>query len=120
MLGILATMSFANQVIETIKQIPGGKVATYGQIAAVAGSAKAARLVGWILSRSAEGLPWHRVINSKGRISIVNIGYPAELQVALLEKEGIIVERRASSYYIDLAKYLWKFDKYQPTVRLKI
>jgi len=63
-------MSFKEQVIKKIKLIPTGKVATYGQVAALAGSPRAALMVGRILrySSDVEQLPWQRVINSKGRI----------------------------------------------------
>ncbi|MEK7202105.1 MAG: MGMT family protein [Patescibacteria group bacterium] len=103
-------MTFKEQVISQIKQIPQGKVATYGQIAALAGSPRAALMVGRILRQSSESeqLPWQRVINSQGRISIINMAFPAELQAQLLRGEGIKVEERAGSYYIDLDRYLWQ------------
>ena len=103
-------MSFARQVIDTIKRGPRGRVATYGQIAALAGSPRAALMVGRILHHSSESeqLPWQRIINSQGRISIVNMTYPAELQATLLEEEGVTVEKRTGSYYVDLAKFLWR------------
>jgi len=84
-------MSFEKQVIKKIKSIPPGKVATYGQIAALAGTPKAALMV----------------INSEGRISIINMSYPAELQAKLLQDEGVKVEMKGGSYYVDLAQYLW-------------
>lgn len=103
-------MSFKEQVIKKIKEIPSGKVATYGQIAALAGSPRAALMVGRILRYSSENekLPWQRVINSKGRVSIVNMAYPAELQARLLQEEGVVVEKRIDSYYIDLNQFLWR------------
>ncbi|MDP2605931.1 MAG: MGMT family protein [Deltaproteobacteria bacterium] len=103
-------MSFKEQVISQIKQIPQGKVATYGQIAALAGSPRAALMVGRILHSSSESeqLPWQRVINSKGRVSIVNLSYPAELQAQILREEGVVVEKRMDSYYIDLNRFLWR------------
>ncbi len=102
-------MSFEKQVIKKIKSIPPGKVATYGQIAALAGTPKAALMVGRILrySSDVEQLPWQRVINSEGRISIINMSYPAELQAKLLQDEGVKVEMKGGSYYVDLAQYLW-------------
>jgi len=110
-------MSFEKQVIKKIKSIPPGKVATYGQIAALAGTPKAALMVGRILRYSSESeqftsspverLPWQRVINSEGRISIINMSYPAELQAKLLQDEGVKVEMKGGSYYVDLAQYLW-------------
>ncbi len=99
--------SFTSQVKQVIKQIPRGKIATYGQIAKLAGNSRAARQVAWILHSSSrkDVLPWHRVINSKGKISLPpNRG--GELQKNLLEKEGIIFNRDNS---INLKKYLWNF-----------
>ncbi len=62
--------SFSERVKEHIKQIPHGKVAMYGQIATYARNPRAARQVAWILHSSSrkDSLPWHRVINNKGRI----------------------------------------------------
>ncbi len=82
--------SFYERAKKVIKQIPCGKVATYGQIAFYAGSARAARQVVWVLHSSSkrDNLPWHRVINGKGKISLKpGLGY--ELQKSLLEAEGI-------------------------------
>ncbi|MDA3814654.1 MAG: MGMT family protein [Candidatus Cloacimonetes bacterium] len=97
--------SFSKRVVEIIKKIPAGKVATYGQIATLAGNNKAARQISRILHSSSEkyDLPWHRVINSQGRISLRS-GDGLEMQKAMLESEGIqvIVDR------IDLVKYKWK------------
>lgn len=101
-------MTFTHQAIDLIKQIPKRRVATYGQIAALCGSPRASRTVGWILAASAEQLPWQRVINSKGRISIANAGYPAQLQADLLKDDGVIVREKRGSYYINLTEYLWQ------------
>jgi len=102
-------MPFKEQVINLIKQIPRGRVATYGQIAALAGSPRAALMVGRILrySSGTEQLPWQRVVNSKGRISIVNMDYPAELQAKLLEKDGVSVQEINRTFSVDLSRYLW-------------
>jgi len=85
--------------------IPAGNVATYGQIATLAGNNKAARQISRILHSSSDkyDLPWHRVINSQGRISLRS-GDGLEMQKAMLESEGIqvIADR------IDLVKYQWK------------
>jgi methylated-DNA-protein-cysteine methyltransferase-like protein len=100
---------FEQRVVSAIKKVPYGKVATYSQIAALAGSPRAALIVGQILRTKSDyhQLPWQRVINSKGRISIVNMEYPAELQAQLLVNEGIEVTKKDGSYWIDMAKYLW-------------
>lgn len=97
--------SFYQRVIDIIKSIPQGKVATYGQIAAYAGNSRAARQVSYILHSSSrkENLPWHRVVNSKGRISLKpNHGY--ELQKRLLEREGIEFNENDC---INLKHFLW-------------
>lgn len=95
---------FSQRIIETIKQIPEGSVATYGQIAAIAGNSRAARTVSWILNSSSEkhDLPWHRVVNSKGFISLKGEGY--ELQKQLLRQEGV---KFGKNDRINLKKYLW-------------
>ena len=100
-------LQFTEQVKFLIKSIPLGKIATYGQIARLAGSPKAARQVSWILHSSSQkdNLPWHRVINNRGTISLpTNKG--GEIQKHLLEQEGVIVDAKNS---IDLGKYLWHF-----------
>ena len=82
-------MEFRDNVIRIIRSIPVGKVISYGQIAALAGNHRASRQVSWILKNSdAENLPWHRVINSKGKISLP----PQDggiVQKGLLESEGV-------------------------------
>ena len=98
---------FSQKVKQLIKQIPFGKVATYGQIAALAGNPRGARQVSWILHSSTkkDNLPWHRVINSKGGISLP-IGGGFEMQKNLLELEGIHFKE---NNLIDLKVYLWNF-----------
>lgn len=97
--------SFFYAVKEIIRSIPAGKVATYGQIAKYAGNPQGARQVAWVLHASSrkENLPWHRVINSKGGISLPH-GSGYETQKALLEKEGVVFGKRDG---IDLKKYQW-------------
>lgn len=97
--------SFYERVIDVIKNIPEGRVATYGQVARYAGNPKASRQVAYILHSSTEkeGLPWHRVINSKGGISLrPKRGY--ELQKQMLEKEGITFD---DENRIDLECFGW-------------
>ncbi len=99
------TASFHQRVVDVIKSIPRGKVATYGQIAAMAGNPHAARQVVRVLhsSTAREALPWHRVVNSQGRVSM-KPGRGYELQLALLKKEGVTF---AQNDTIDLKKFLW-------------
>lgn len=96
---------FHQRVKYIIKRIPKGKVATYGQIAALAGNHRAARQVAWILHSSSEKerLPWHRVVNSHGGISLKpSHGY--EVQKVLLRKESIEFDENDR---IDFNDYLW-------------
>ncbi len=102
-------MSFEQKVIAAIRRIPEGKVTTYGTIAALAGSPRAALMVGRILRQTSESarLPWQRVINSKGRLSIVNLNYPANLQAELLRNEGVSVDEHGRDFWVDLKKFGW-------------
>lgn len=97
--------SFSDRAKQAISAIPYGKVATYGQIAACAGNHRASRQVAWLLHSSSrkDNLPWHRVINSRGTISLP-IGGGFEEQKLLLEGEGIGVDEKGR---IDLSKHLW-------------
>jgi len=81
--------AFSARIAGIIKRIPRGRVATYGQVAAMAGNPRASRLVVWTLRALSEreGLPWHRVINSKGTISLAGDG--GRIQRGLLEQEGV-------------------------------
>jgi len=96
---------FSSRVKTVIKRIPEGKVATYGQIASIAGNYRAARQVAWILHSSSEkdNLPWHRVINRKGEISL-KPGCGFEKQKQLLLKEGIVFDKKNR---INLGRFLW-------------
>lgn len=90
-----------------LKKIPCGKVATYGQVAAILSKPRAARLVGWALAKCPSDVPWQRVINREGMISIENINAPKELQAELLKKEGIKVVRRENNWWVNLNIYVW-------------
>ncbi|WP_071394040.1 MGMT family protein [Bacillus tuaregi] len=84
---------FTRKVIAVVKSIPFGKVMTYGQIAAEAGSPRGARQVVRILHSMSDShqLPWHRVVNKKGEIAIKD-EETHSLQITLLNKEGIMVD----------------------------
>jgi methylated-DNA-protein-cysteine methyltransferase-like protein len=98
-------LSFHHRVVAVIKKIPRGKVATYGQIAALAGDPRGARQVVRVLHSSSqkERLPWHRVINARGRISLPH-GGGYELQKAMLDDEGVEFGKEGN---IDLEIFLW-------------
>jgi len=97
--------TFHERVISMIRSIPKGYVATYGQIARCVGNPGAARQVAYILHSSSarEKLPWHRVVNSMGGISLKK-GHGYELQKQLLQDEGIEFD---CTNRIDLKRYTW-------------
>ena len=93
------------RIWKTVKRIPKGRVATYGQIATVAGLAGRARQVGYALHSLPENssVPWHRVINSQGKISLGRAGGYDE-QRMLLEAEGVEFDGER----IRLERFQWK------------
>ncbi|WNN45393.1 MULTISPECIES: MGMT family protein [Winslowiella] len=97
--------SFQQRVWQIVASIPFGCVTTYGEIARLAGSPRAARQVGGVLRRLPQGskLPWHRVINRKGEISLV--GDDLSRQRDALEAEGVEVSNDGK---VSLADYRWK------------
>ncbi len=97
---------FTREVKSVIRKIPRGRVATYGQVAGMAGRERAARGVAWVLHSSSEtaGLPWHRVIGGPGRISLGR-GRGFEEQRRRLVAEGVVVGRGGR---IDLKRYQWE------------
>ena len=97
--------SFHDRVVTAIRDIPRGKVATYGQIAALAGNPRGARGVVRSLHSSSrkENLPWHRVVNARGMVSLPP-GGGYELQRSLLEAEGVEFGIKDT---IDLEQYRW-------------
>jgi methylated-DNA-protein-cysteine methyltransferase-like protein len=102
---------FTEDVIRIISNIPRGKVLSYGGIAVLAGSPRGARQVTRILHSSSKkhNLPWHRVVNSQGRISMKDpMSYSQ--QKALLESEGI---KFSSKDRIDFDEYFWSINSIQ-------
>lgn len=94
-------------IYAVVKRIPRGRVATYGQIASLAGMAGHARQVGYALHHLPGGsrVPWHRVINARGRISFHPSSMEWAVQRALLEAEGIAVSMDRG---ISLARVQWR------------
>ena len=92
----------SKRIIKIIRSIPEGHVLSYGEVGRRAGFGNGARMVARILHSSSEKrkLPWHRVVNSQGKISLTGDAY--ELQRALLQSEGI---EFGPGDRIDLAKY---------------
>ena len=103
------------RLVEIVSEIPRGAVATYGQVASLAGAPGAARHVGRFLFHLPEGagLPWHRVVNSRGEISRAPSRRGSdERQRGLLEREGVHFDVRGR---IPLDEYLWRAE--EPTSR---
>jgi methylated-DNA-protein-cysteine methyltransferase-like protein len=98
--------TFHQKAVKICKRIPKGRVATYGMVATLAGSPRAARQVVRVLNVAweKEGLPWHRLISREGRIAL-KPGQGFEMQKAMLKAEGVAVGPGGE---IDLGKYLWK------------
>ena len=97
--------SFRERVFAIVCKIPSGKVASYGQIAALVGSPRAARQVGWAMATApADGsVPWWRVVNRDGYLSIRGEDLDAKLtQKALLELENVTIN---SDLILDMKKY---------------
>lgn len=95
------------RIYEVVRQIPAGRVATYGQVAELAGLIGKPRLVGYALYKVTDDMevPWHRVINAKGEISYSPVRNGADyLQQALLEDEGITFNPKGK---INLSEYRW-------------
>lgn len=95
------------EVYKAVKLIPKGKVATYGQIAAMIGRPKAARQVGWALHVNPQPgvIPCHRVVNRFGRLAPAFAFGGEEIQKQLLESEGVFV---SDDHVVDLNEFLWK------------
>ncbi len=98
---------FTKKVMKQIRQIPAGKIATYKQIAELAGKPQGSRGVAWILHSCSTTykLPWHRVINSQGKISFDPKSSNFRLQRKRLEKEGV---RFSDDGRVNLSLYRWK------------
>jgi len=95
---------FKEKVINVIRLIPRGKVVSYGQVAVYVGVPRAARQIGWTMSKIGNiDLPWWRVVNNAGKITFKGSLYNNKvLQKKLLEAEGILV---ADDYTFDIEKY---------------
>lgn len=98
-------MTFRDRVLHVVRQVPRGRVVSYGQVALWAGSPRAARQVGGVLYGLRDGdddVPWQRVVNARGGISTFKVG-AGELQVALLRSEGVEVGEAG----VDMARWGW-------------
>lgn len=97
----------AAAICAVIRRIPAGWVATYGQVAAMAGLPRRARLVGQVLRHldAAQEVPWHRVVNATGRIVVAASRNGGDaLQRRLLEEEGVVFD---ATDRMDLGRFRW-------------
>jgi methylated-DNA-protein-cysteine methyltransferase related protein len=99
------------RIYRVVKRIPKGRVATYGLIARLAGRPGAARTVGWALSALPDDadVPWWRVLNASGRISLPPRDHGAVVQRALLLREGV---RFAPGGAVNLTLFGWPAEAY--------
>jgi len=97
------SIGFKERVYDLVAQIPPGRVMTYGQIAALCGSPRAARQVGGVAHYGPPGLPWQRVVNKQGGLAS---GYHGgrEQQKKDLEAEGVKV---SDDFYVDVTRLIW-------------
>ena len=111
--------TYRERVYELVKQIPPGRVMTYGQIAEILGEGYTPRTVGYVMhAADTENIPWQRVINSQGACSTGRMTIPVNLQQKMLEAEGIKFNAKGRC---DLSEYLWSpegfaVEEYQPTL----
>ena len=109
------TTTFYKQVYKVVQSIPKGKISSYGRIAHMLGRPRAARAVGYALSALKDSksdapytsatVPWQRVVNSQGRISIRHREATANRQAEFLRNEGVVVN---DDLRINLDVYLWE------------
>lgn len=94
------------RILAVVRRIPRGRVSTYGWIAELAGFPRQPRLVGYALHQSPDHtVPWHRVVNARGEISLRTGGESHQRQRALLEEEGISF---STTSRIDLSRFGWR------------
>lgn len=95
------------KIYDVVKQIPYGQVATYGQVAALAGNRRWARVVGYALHANPdpEHIPCYRVVNREGRVSEAFAFGGGNRQIELLKAEGV----EFIDGHVDMEKHLWEF-----------
>jgi len=108
-------VSFNEKVYAIVRLIPDGEVTSYGRIAEMLDSPRGARQVGFAMSAlknkvgdpKYSDVPWHRVINSQGKISIKGSDGGRIMQAELLRDEGVMVQKIGDDLKIDMKEYLW-------------
>lgn len=103
---------YREKVYELVRQIPAGKIMTYGQIAIILGEGYTPRTVGYVMhAAETENVPWQRVINSQGACSTGRMTIPMNLQQELLEAEGVVFSEKGRC---DLRVFQWHPDGTEP------
>jgi methylated-DNA-protein-cysteine methyltransferase-like protein len=111
----MAMSVFYERVYALVRQIPPGKVLSYGKVAQLLGVPRGARAVGWALNQlgnkqELKDVPWQRVINAQGYVSIKSAVHAAAEQRARLEAEGVIFDE---SGRVDMAKFGWAASEWE-------
>jgi len=101
---IVNDKTYRERVYQFVRQIPVGKVMTYGQLAIILGKGYTARTVGYVMHGAGEDVPWQRVINAQGKCSTGKLTIPINLQQELLEAEGVVFTERGKC---DLGEFRW-------------
>lgn len=102
---------YREPVYALVRQIPPGRVMTYGQIAGILGEGYTARTVGYVMHGAEDDVPWQRVINSQGKCSTGRLTIPINLQQEILESEGIEFNAAGKC---GLDKYQWYPEGSEP------
>lgn len=105
---------FREKIYQLMRELPADKVTTYGDLAAMAGQPRAARIVGGIAHQGPTDLPWHRLVNKEGGLAIGYYG-GQEVQRQMLEQDGIT----CTDYKVDdFGERRWRPQEYDPNLRL--
>jgi len=106
------TRALFPRVYDIVRQVPRGKVTTYGDVAQLVGPGCDARIVGYAMANCPDDVPWQRVINAQGKISLQ--GEAAQKQRLRLEAEGVTLDQRGK---IDLKRFRWvgPSDEFAPS-----
>lgn len=113
--------AFNDRVYALVRQIPRGKVLSYGKVAQLLGVPRGARAVGWALHElgnnpHVQDVPWQRVINAQGYVSIKSIENGAMVQRARLEAEGVIFDE---SGRVDMKRFGWAVSEWEALALLE-
>ena len=106
---LIARPGYNERVYEIVRQIPSGRVMTYGQLAEILGEGYTARTVGYVMSAADDTVPWQRVINAQGKCSTGRVVLPPDLQQRMLEAEGVRFDAKDRC---DLERYRWTPEEF--------